>query len=42
MILSYSRMLSVIKKTLQNLVTEYCSIRKFLQNLVEGQEKNMA
>ena len=40
-VLTY-RILSAIEKALQNLVTEYQSIGKFLQNLVEGQERNMA
>jgi len=41
MIPTYGGVLSTIEKTLQNLVAEYWGIRKFLQNLVEGQEKNI-
>ena len=42
MITTYDRVLNVIEKALQNFITEYWGIRKSLQNLVEGQEKNMA
>jgi len=41
MIPTYGGVLSTIEKALQNLVAEYWGIRKFLQNLVEGQEKNI-
>ena len=36
---TYDRVLSAIEKAL---IEEYWGIRKFLQNLVEGQERNMA
>ena len=39
---TYGRMLSIIKKVFQNLVEEYQSIGKSLQNLVEGQKRNTA
>ena len=42
MIPTYGRVLSAIKKALQELVEEYWGVGKFLQNLVEGQERNMA
>jgi len=42
MISTYGGVLSVIKKTLQELVEEYRGVRKSLQDLVEGQERNMA
>ena len=42
MIPIYSRVLCVIEKALQNLMEEYFSIEKSLQDLVEGQKKNMA
>ena len=42
MIPTYGRVLSAIKKALQELVEEYWGVGKSLQNLVEGQERNMA
>ena len=42
MISTYGGVLSVIKKVLQELVEEYQGVRKSLQDLVEGQERNMA
>ena len=42
MIPTYSRVLSAIKKTLRELVEEYQGVRKSLQDLVEGQERNTA
>ena len=42
MISTYGRVLSAIKKALQELVEEYWGVRRFLQNLVKGQERNMA
>ena len=42
MIPTYGRVLSAIEKTLWELVEEYCGVRKSLQNLVEGQKRNMA
>jgi len=42
MILTYNRVLSAIEKTLQELMEEYRGVRKSLQDLVEGQKRNMA
>ena len=42
MIPTYGRVLSVIEKALQELMEEYWGIRKSLQDLVEGQERNAA
>ena len=42
MIPTYGRVLSVIEKTLRELVEEYQGVRKSLQDLVEGQERNTA
>ena len=42
MILTYDRVLSVIEKALWKLVEEYQGVRRSLQDLVEGQERNMA
>jgi len=42
MVLIYSRMLSAIDKILCDLVQEYQGMKKFLQNLVEDQKRNMA
>ena len=42
MIPTYGRVLSAIKKTLWELVEKYQGVRRFLWDLVEGQEKNMA
>jgi len=42
MISTYGRVLSAIEKALWELVEEYQGVRKSLQDLVEGQERNMA
>ena len=42
MIPTYGRVLSAIKKALQELVKEYWGVRKSLWDLVEGQKRNMA
>ena len=42
MILTYSGVLSTIKKALQELVEEYWRVGKSLWDLVEGQERNTA
>jgi len=42
MISTYGGVLSAIEKTLQKLVKEYRGVGKSLQDLVEGQERNMA
>jgi len=42
MIPTYGRVLNAIKKALQKLVEEYRGVRKSLQDLVEGQERNTA
>ena len=42
MIPTYGRVLSAIEKALQELVEEYQEVRKSLQDLVEGQKRNMA
>ena len=42
MIPTYGRVLSAIKKALQELVEEYQGVRKSLWDLVEDQERNMA
>jgi len=39
---TYGGVLSAIKKALQELVKEYRGVRKSLQDLVEGQERNTA
>ena len=41
MILTYGGVLSAIEKTLQELVEEYWRVRRFLRDLVEGEERNM-
>ena len=41
MIPTYSRVLSTIKKALQELVEEYREVGKSLQDLMESQERNM-
>ena len=40
MIPTYDRVLSAIEKAFQELVEEYWGVRKSLQDLVEGQERN--
>jgi len=42
MILTYGGVLSAIEKALWELVEEYRGVGKFLQDLVEGQERNTA
>ena len=42
MIPTYGGILSAIEKALQKLVEEYQGVGKSLQDLVEGQEKNIA
>jgi len=42
MISTYGRVLSAIKKVLWKLMEKYQEVRKFLQDLVEGQERNTA
>jgi len=42
MISTYGRVLSAIKKALRELVEEYQGVGKSLQDLVEGQKRNMA
>ena len=42
MIPTYGGILSAIEKALRKLVEEYQGVGKSLQDLVEGQEKNMA
>jgi len=42
MIPTYGGVLSAIEKALWELVEEYQGVRKSLQDLVEGQERNMA
>ena len=42
MIPTYGRVLSAIEKALRELVEEYWEVRKSFQDLVEGQERNMA
>ena len=42
MIPTYGRVLSAIEKTLQELMEEYWGAEKFLQDLIEGQERNTA
>jgi len=42
MIPTYGRVLSAIEKALQELVKEYQGVRRSLQDLVEGQERNTA
>jgi len=42
MIPTYGRVLSAIKKVLQELVEEYRGVGKSLWDLVEGQERNTA
>ena len=41
MISIYGEVLSTIEKTLQELMEEYQGVGKFLQDLVEGQKRNM-
>ena len=41
MISIYGKVLSTIEKTLQELMEEYQGVGKFLQDLVEGQKRNM-
>ena len=41
MIPTYGRVLSVIEKVLQELMEEYQGVRKFLWDLVKGQERNI-
>jgi len=40
MIPTYSRVLSAIEKTLQELIEEYQGVGKSLQDLIEGQKRN--
>jgi len=42
MIPTYGRVLSAIEKALRELMEEYQGVRKSLQDLVEGQERNTA
>ena len=42
MIPTYGRVLSAIEKALQELIEEYWGVGRSLQDLVEGQERNMA
>ena len=42
MIPTYGEVLSAIKKALQELMEEYREVGKSLQDLMEGQERNMA
>jgi len=42
MIPTYGGVLSAIEKALRELVEEYRGVRKYLQDLVEGQERNTA
>jgi len=42
MIPTYGGVLSAIEKALWELVKEYRGVKKFLQDLVEGQERNIA
>jgi len=42
MIPTYDRILNAIEKALWELVEEYQEVRRSLQDLVEGQERNMA
>ena len=42
MIPTYGRVLSAIEKALWELMEEYQGVGKSLQNLVEGQERNIA
>ena len=42
MISTYGEVLSAIKKALQELMEEYWGVGKSLQDLMEGQERNMA
>ena len=39
---TYGRVLSAIKKALWELMKKYWGVRRSLQDLVEGQERNMA
>jgi len=41
MISTYGKVLSAIKKALQELKEEYQGVRKSLQSLVKGQERNI-
>ena len=38
----YSRVLSIVEKVLQDIVKEYKSIEKSLQNIMEDQNRNIA
>ena len=42
MISTYAGVLSAIEKALWELMEEYWEVRRSLQNLVEGQERNTA
>ena len=42
MIPTYGRVLSAIEKVLWELMEEYQGVRKFLWDLVKGQERNIA
>jgi len=42
MISTYSRILSAIEKALQKLIEKYRGVKRSLQDLVEGQERNTA
>ena len=42
MIPTYGRVISAIEEALHELIEEYQGVRKFLQDLVEGQERNTA
>ena len=39
---TYSRVLSIVEKVLQDIVKEYKSIEKSLQNIMEDQNRNIA
>jgi len=42
MVPTYSRILNTIEQALWELVEEYWGIGKFFENLVDGQERNIA
>ena len=42
MIPTYGRVLSTIEKVLWEFIEKYQEVRKSFQNLVEGQERNIA
>ena len=42
MISTYGRVLSAIEKAFQELIEKYQDIRRSLQDLIEGQERNIA